>query len=69
MLISLCCWGDTLTVNPAGTAGRIAGDAVIGGTLTPESAGDAWQYWQDQGGTAGQDFMRGYITTGAATWW
>lgn len=56
-------------MSPAEAAGRIAGDAVIAGTLTPESAGDAWQHWRDQGGDAGEDYLRGYITTGAATWW
>jgi hypothetical protein len=57
-------------VSPAGTAGRIAGDAVNAGTMTPDEAGDAWQMWADQGGeAAGEDYLRGYVTIGAATWW
>ena len=54
---------------PAERAGRIAGDAVNANTMTPESAGDAWQQWADQGGPAGEDYLRGYLTTGAAPWW
>ena len=50
-------------MTPAEAAGRIAGDAVNAGTLTPDEAGDAWQMWVDQGGSAGEDYLRGYITT------
>ena len=56
-------------MSPAETAGRIAGDAVNAGTMTPDEAGDAWQMWSDQGGPAGEDYLRGYVTTGAPTWW
>ena len=37
-------------VSPAETAGRIAGDAVNAGTLTPDEAADAWQRWSGRGG-------------------
>jgi hypothetical protein len=56
-------------VSPAETAGRNGGDAVNAGTMTRDEAGDAWQMWADQGGPAGEDYMRGYITSGAEPWW
>ena len=36
--------------------------------MTPIVAGDAWQMWGDHGGPAGEDYLRGYITTDAASW-
>jgi hypothetical protein len=47
----------------------MSGDAVNAGTMTSDEAGDAWRMWANQGGPAGEDYLRGYITTGAATWW